>query len=122
MPVFKSLRLKSEAIVQVFQKGRAAAVSGITLRYRFRAGGGSRFAFVVSGKVSPKSTVRNKVRRRASEWVRKNAVSFAPGFDVVFIFQKEACSFSPHDVTRAMVAIVRKTPLVLLQHDDRTYD
>lgn len=61
------------------------------------AGGRSsvaRFGFVVSKKASPRSTERNLLKRRASEWVRKRLPSMRAGFDVIFIFEKGATSLS----------------------------
>lgn len=114
MPLPQPLRLKkNEAITTVFKRGRRAAALGIALRYRFRGGGISRFAFVVSRKTAPKSVLRNTVRRRASEWIRKNASALAPGFDAVFIFQKEACGLPRREFVKAMDAVVRRTAISL---------
>jgi len=45
----------------------------------------SRFAFVVSQKVSKKATIRNKVRRRLAESVRAEMKSVKKGTDSLFI-------------------------------------
>lgn len=112
MALLQSLRLKkNEAIALVFKKGREMRVTGITLRYRFRGDGACRFAFVVSRKTAPKSVLRNTIRRRASEWVRKNASAFVSGFDAVFIFQKESCGLSPNEFTEAMEAVARRAAI-----------
>lgn len=45
----------------------------------------SRFAFVVSRKVSKKATVRNKLKRRLREVIRLKIDEIKPGFDIVLI-------------------------------------
>ncbi len=55
----------------------------------------NRFAFVVSARVSKKSTVRNLLKRRTSEWVRKNTRRIIAGYDVVFVFSKTAVGVKP---------------------------
>lgn len=45
----------------------------------------SRFAFVVSTKISKLSTERNKARRALSEGVRHVVVYLKPGLDIVFL-------------------------------------
>lgn len=52
----------------------------------------TRFGFVVSKRVSSKSVVRNLLKRRASEWIRKELPRVQSGFDVVFLFEKGAAS------------------------------
>lgn len=54
----------------------------------------ARFGFVASKKTSSRSTARNLLKRRVSEWVRKNQRMFRSGFDAVFIFEKPAPSLS----------------------------
>lgn len=49
----------------------------------------SRFAYVVSQKVSKKATVRNKIRRRAKEFTRKFFDS-SKRLDIIFVFKKGA--------------------------------
>lgn len=45
----------------------------------------SRFAFVISTKVSPNATIRNKVKRALRQGVRQNLVFMRTGFDCVFL-------------------------------------
>lgn len=59
-----------------------------------RGSSGARFGFVVSKKVSSRSTARNLLKRRVSEWVRKNPSLFQRNFDAVFVFEKGALLLS----------------------------
>jgi ribonuclease P protein component len=45
----------------------------------------NRFGFVVSKKISPKATVRNKVRRRLTEAIKADATNIKIGIDSVII-------------------------------------
>jgi len=45
----------------------------------------SRFAFIVSQKVSKKAVVRNKIRRRFEQIIRLNLKNIKVGVDVVLI-------------------------------------
>ncbi len=45
----------------------------------------SRFGFVVSQKVSKKAVIRNKIKRRLREIVKKNLDGFKNGIDVVLV-------------------------------------
>lgn len=69
----------------------------------------SRFAFVVSSRVSKKSTVRNLLKRRTSEWLRNNFRRVVAGYDVVFIFSKSATAARPagfvEDLERLLISI-----------------
>jgi len=52
----------------------------------------SRFAFVVSRAVSKRAVIRNRLRRRAREWYRKQGEPFQAPVDLAIIFKKEAAS------------------------------
>ena len=52
----------------------------------------SRFAFIVSKKVSSSAVSRNKTRRKISEIVRKNKSFFPKGYDFVIICNKDLSS------------------------------
>ena len=78
------LRKKSD-ITRVFEKGRSAAGNFIFLRFAKNDLSINRFAFVVSSKVSPKSVLRNKVKRRLREIIKKIIPEMRQGFDFVII-------------------------------------
>ncbi len=45
----------------------------------------NRFGFVVSKKISPKATIRNKVRRRMAESIKAEVLNAKMGIDIVLI-------------------------------------
>ena len=50
----------------------------------------SRFAFIAAKSVDKRAVVRNRLRRRAREWVRTHLSSSFPSLDVAIFFKKEA--------------------------------
>ncbi len=52
----------------------------------------SRFAFVAPKTVDKRAVVRNRIRRRTREWIRKNLKSSARSLDIALFFKKEAKS------------------------------
>jgi ribonuclease P protein component len=49
---------------------------------------GIKFGFVISKKISKKAVVRNKIRRKLAEEVRKNLDKFENGFRGIFLVKK----------------------------------
>lgn len=74
------LRGKTKTTKALF--GRIIAVKG-----RFPI---TRFGFVAPKKAFSRSSARNLLKRRASEWVRRNFFLFRCGTDIVFVFEKGA--------------------------------
>ena len=65
----------------------------------------SRFSFVVSKKVDKRAVVRNQIRRRLRELVRKNLDSINSGFDCIFIASPNAAGKK----TKTMLPYFEKT-------------
>lgn len=57
----------------------------------------SRFAFVAARAVEKRSVVRNRLRRRAREWIRARAPLTLPSVDCAIIFKKEAAKAKRDD-------------------------
>lgn len=65
-------RLRSEHDLKtLFSKGKSVFGSSFRLRTRENSHHTSRFAFVVSTKISKEAVVRNRIRRRAAAAVRE---------------------------------------------------
>lgn len=69
----------------IFKKGKNAKNGPLILRLMENSLGITRFAFVVSQKVSKKATIRNKIRRRMSEAVVANMPAIKGSIDTVFV-------------------------------------
>jgi len=82
----KSNRLqKKKDIGQVFKKGRALKEDFLVLKTLQNNLDKTRFAFIVSLKVSKKAVLRNKLRRKLSELVRLNMERIKTGSDNLLI-------------------------------------
>ena len=89
----------------VFKRGQVVRGSLVSLRYAHNERNkGYRVAVVVSRKVSKSAVVRNRIRRRLYEIVRKNAPMIAGPFDLVFTVYGE-------DVAKLSHANLQKTVL-----------
>jgi ribonuclease P protein component len=84
LPKINRLKKKKE-IENIFKKGKTAGDGFLTLKILQNNSNISRFAFVVSKKVSTKAVVRNKVRRRLSATIENNFQIIKKGFDVVLV-------------------------------------
>ena len=88
----KEFRLRKSVDIQhVFKRGRRIHSPSFSLIFlRNSENHGPRLAFVVSRAVSKRAVVRNTLRRRAREWVRKFALSSLSPLDIAVLFSKEA--------------------------------
>jgi len=49
----------------------------------------AQFTFVVSPKISKKAVIRNRIKRRLAEALRKNLTDFRPKMQIIFLAKKE---------------------------------
>lgn len=73
------------------------------------AAANSRFAFIVSKKISKKAVQRNRIRRILSEQVRLLLPKIKPGFDNIFLVKKDILGKTSADVGREVKEILVKT-------------
>ena len=76
---------KKKDFETIFKKGLGYKSNLLILKIIKSSFNTNRFGFVVSQKVSKKSVLRNKVRRRLAEVVRLESDHIKPGIDVVLI-------------------------------------
>jgi ribonuclease P protein component len=82
----KTNRLKNKKdIERVLKRGKRIKEGFLILKVAESSFKNSRFAFIVSQKVSKKASLRNKIRRRLSELVRLKIKKIRKGMDLVFI-------------------------------------
>ncbi len=80
----KENRLKKQKdFERVFKQGKYCKQDLIFLRVEKNDVKVSRFGFIVSKKVSKKAVVRNKVKRRMREVIKKRLLCIEKGIDVV---------------------------------------
>jgi len=94
----KKYRLKKSGdIKSVLKLGRIVREGFLILKARENNLSSSRFAFLISLKVSKKATVRNRLRRKLSEFIRLNLSDIernCSSFDAVLIVASDFSSKS----------------------------
>lgn len=76
---------KKKDIDMVFKKGWAFKENFLILKTVKNNLDKTRFCFIISKKVSPKASLRNKLKRKLSELVRIKLKKTKPGQDVLLI-------------------------------------
>jgi len=76
---------KKQDIERVFKKGEGFKEDFLVLKIAENKLSQSRFAFVVSQKVSKKAVIRNKIRRQLSEAVGMRLKKLKKGIDALLI-------------------------------------
>lgn len=77
LPLTRRLR-KTRDLERVFAQSRRAEGELISLRVHKKEAETSRFAVIVSKKVSKRSTARNRLKRRVAEWLRTHINASLP--------------------------------------------
>ena len=93
MALPKKYRLthKSE-IEKVFKKGRIINSNLFMIRFLPNQLVFSRFTIIVSSKISKKSVIRNRIKRRLRETIRLNILKIKPGYDFIVITKPKILS------------------------------
>jgi ribonuclease P protein component len=99
-------------ITLVFNKGRASHGKGAVVKLRSNNLDKSRFAFVVSTKISKKAVERNRIRRRMREVVRLVFDEIRTGYDVVVIAKAAAKDMNHKTVSADLNQTLRKARLI----------
>jgi ribonuclease P protein component len=85
MALPKELRLEREEIREILKNGKKAKIKFLVFQFRESNLKNSKFAIMVSLKVSKKAVVRNKIRRRISEILREIAKKLKKQLEIVVI-------------------------------------
>jgi len=82
----KKNRIKDKRLIKkILKKGRRVKFGYLLFKYLPSEEENSKFAFIVSKKVSKKAVVRNKIKRQLSEILRTNLANFPIKVNGVFI-------------------------------------
>ena len=105
----KENRIKKKKDFEViFKKGKSFKNSFFILKVLNNNLKISRFAFVISQKVSKKATERNKIKRRMSSFLEENFQKIKIGFDFVFIVLLSAKDKSFDQIKESVEDILQK--------------
>lgn len=96
---------------RILGKGRPFRATGLMMKVVRNDLDVSRVGFVVSTKVSKKAVIRNKLKRRMRDHMRKVIAVLPPGLDVVFVARPEAAKFDHAQVIGAMNEALRRAQL-----------
>lgn len=108
----KRHRLTAEKdFARLFSKGRAFHGRGVTVKAARSAVEGPRIGFVVSTKVAKRAVVRNKVKRRMREIVRKRLPSLLKGVDIAFMARAESVTMTFQEMERSIDDVLAKAGL-----------
>ncbi len=72
----------------------------------------SRFAFIVSTKISKTAVDRNKAKRRLREAVRQNIEKVVNGYDVIFLAKKKTLERRSEEITSEVEKVFRESGLI----------
>jgi ribonuclease P protein component len=75
----------------------------------------SRFGFVVTKKISPHATARNKAVRSMREGVRQTVSYVKPGYDIVMVAKPIIIRKYTSDLMREVDLILQKTKLLQMK-------
>lgn len=112
----KKYRVTSEKdYAKLFAKGRPFHGRGVGMKAMLSKLSVPRVGFVVSTKVAKKAVVRNQVKRRMREIVRKVIGRMQPGVDVVFMAKKESIDMTFAELERIMIELLAKSGIIAKQ-------
>jgi ribonuclease P protein component len=95
----------------VYQRGQNVRGQHVSLKFGPRAGNKPyRVAVVVSRKVSKSAVIRNRIRRRIYEAVRRTESAIAPSTDLVFtVFDEKVANVEASKLEATIAELLQKT-------------
>lgn len=111
LPKINRLKKKKD-FENIFKEGKIFRGDFLIIREVKNGLNETRFGFVVSNKISKKAVVRNKIRRRLRDIVRKNLSSFKKGIDVAVIALNGLEKKSFLEVKELTESILKKSKLI----------
>jgi len=96
---------RREEIVPVLRYGRPFPSPLIMVRIRPNRIGNPRAAVIVANAVSKKAVVRNRIRRRIQEVIRKEFLSTLPNIDIIISAKSGAVNASSNEFQKVLEGI-----------------
>ncbi|MDD5651800.1 MAG: ribonuclease P protein component [Parcubacteria group bacterium] len=91
----------------IFKKGKILHSDFFTVRFLKNDMDFRRFAVLVSKKISPKATERNRLKRILREAIRKNQKLFPSGNDYVFYVKKNYSKISFRELEKLIIKMLK---------------
>lgn len=104
---------KRSDIEAVHKRGRSFFVGSLGIRFAKNSLKVSRFAIIVSLKVSKRATERNRLKRRLREIIRRDVLpSVRPGFDGIVLTKKPLLELGFDELRAVTISLFKKARLV----------
>lgn len=97
---------------RLFARGKRAHLPALSLVYTRHGASGTRYAVIVGVAVTKRATVRNRLRRRLSEHLRRILPTIASGYDCAFIVRPPAVTASRGALREAATILLRRAGLL----------
>ncbi|HEX4774474.1 MAG TPA: ribonuclease P protein component [Candidatus Saccharimonadales bacterium] len=99
------------SLKSTYSRGQTVRGGLISLRFARRDPGRPyRVAVVVSRKVSKSAVIRNRIRRRIYEAIRRQAASIAPGTDLIFtVYGEQLATMEAAKLQSLVAELLQKT-------------
>ncbi|OGZ23538.1 MAG: ribonuclease P protein component [Candidatus Nealsonbacteria bacterium RIFCSPLOWO2_01_FULL_41_9] len=108
----KKYRLKKSGDIRgILKSGRTHREGFLILKIRENNLSNSRFAFLISLKISKKATVRNKLKRKLSKFIRINLSEIKNNIDAVLIVASDFSKKNSQETEGAISNLFQKAKL-----------
>lgn len=109
----KQYRLQKDKDFElVFKKGRIVSNEFIFLKFVKNNLVVSRFGFIISKKISKNATVRNRIKRRLREIIRKKLDNIKSGFDIIVVVKPKIVDKDYLEIREGVEGLLRKAGLL----------
>ena len=109
----KTFRLNADKdYARLFAKGRAFHARGITMKAMKSKMETTKVGFVVSTKVAKKANVRNLIKRRMREVVRKHYSQLEKGLDIAFMARAESKTMDFAEIEKSVLELLWKSGIL----------
>jgi len=102
---------KNKDFESVFKNGRIFSDEFLFLKVKKNNLQDSRFGFIIGKKISKKAVVRNKIKRRLREIIRKKLASIESGFDVVIGAKEKIINKDYWEIEKEIGKLLKKAGL-----------
>lgn len=106
-------RLKKADFERIFKNGNKSYNQYCNLRYLANKLGCCRFSVIVSNKVSNKSTIRNKVRRRVKAVLQDNLSNFRQNNDIIITVLPNLAQKDFSEIREILLNLLKKSHLLV---------
>jgi len=104
--------VKKRDFQQIRTRGKSVFSNFFRLRFMANQSENSRFAVVVSVKVSKKATGRNRLRRQVNEILRLNLAKIKPNQDIVIFVNNRALEKKYQELKQDLFFVLTKAKLI----------